>query len=90
MDKNTQIAMGLAASSLGCGRRCQDESKQPIQHGNLSIKPSKNAQKHPLPATLQPSRRRSSSFKEPIASLVKDVHHLVRTSDTATISKFLM
>ena len=84
--------MGLTASTLGCkGRNSpatttkhQPQTHRPppqcapqssIPHSNLIIKP-----RAPV---LQ--KRRSSSLKGPILSLVKDMHHVVNTSDDAAI-----
>ena len=88
--------MGLSASTLGCRGRdhgpslntrnkqhahhhhhrpapqCAPES---ITHHNLIVKPRVSA----------PQKRRSSSLREPILSLVKDMHHVVNTSDDAAI-----
>ena len=85
--------MGLSASTLGCRGRdhgpslntknthhhhhrpvpqCAPES---ITHHNLIVKQRVSA----------PQKRRSSSLREPILSLVKDMHHVVNTSDDAAI-----
>ena len=79
--------MGLTASTLGCKGRSDPSKPQPhrpppqcapqssIPHSNLILKP-----RAPV---LQ--KRRSSSLKGPRLSMVKDMHHVVNTSDDAAI-----
>ena len=78
--------MGLSASTLGCrGQYAPNKVKHQARHHGPppQCAPQPSIRHNNL--TLKPKTRRSSSLREPILSLVRDMHHVVNTSDDATI-----